>query len=607
MSIEDPADLWDAVKRDYVEELQRGQYYVRNDLTALKLEDCGSVDAYVAKIQDLLDQYKLGSEDNDSIGVKEHVFYLVHGIPEGGDWDVELRLIQNKLPTEGWNKEPAKISKMLQNREAELRKIKGISSDVLLYTKAATTKKTTKGKVDSKKEKVKPVCTHCKKEGHLQEKCWTKHGKPPVKGDTKASQNDKKGTSNTANIATASTTATTGTLWMTLANPGPELFVDSAVDADKVYRSWTQIDTSRDIFLDSACTRHVINRKDLFVSYLPLKEGVGEVQGFNQSRAYAKGVGTVRVSMRVPSGIRWVTLQNVLHVEESANLVSQGRLMRRGLHLDVNGYGANVYTPNGELTACAPLVGLMLTFDVAWDALEGDTVTNQETANTTIVHSFKTTAREVRAGGAELKLWHRRYAHLGLEALKRLPTAVTGMSESASLGGAYDCKACIKGKHARLSFHPVNKRATERLELVQADICGPFSESLDSKGRYILLFIDDATRYTWCYILERKSDAETNFREWKAEMFTQYDLKVKRFRTDGGGEFTSKRFLRYLRELGVRKETTAPYSPQSNGVVERANRTIVERVRSMLEDALAPMRYIFTIQYDRTGSHPAPT
>ncbi|KAA8903381.1 hypothetical protein FN846DRAFT_908120 [Sphaerosporella brunnea] len=134
MDIERPADLWDAVKRDYVEELQRGQYYVRNDLTATKLEDCGSIDAYIAKIQDLLDQYKLGSEANDSIGVKEHVFYLVHGIPESGDWDVELRLIQNKLHTECWNKEPAKIIKMLQNREAELRKDPGIGRTFLVIS-----------------------------------------------------------------------------------------------------------------------------------------------------------------------------------------------------------------------------------------------------------------------------------------------------------------------------------------------------------------------------------------------------------------------------------------------------------------------------------------
>jgi hypothetical protein len=147
--------------------------------------------------------------------------------------------------------------------------------------------------------------------------------------------------------------------------------------------------------------------------------------------------------------------------------------MRRGLHFKVNGYGTNHYSPTtGELLASAPLVGYMQPFDIAWDAREPTEV--RECANMTVVHAFKTTGKEVE--GAELQWWHRRYAHLGLEALKRLPAAVKGMS--SSLGGACDCEACIKGKHARIPFHPVTERATERLDLVHADICGPFPESL---------------------------------------------------------------------------------------------------------------------------------
>jgi transposase InsO family protein len=159
------------------------------------------------------------------------------------------------------------------------------------------------------------------------------------------------------------------------------------------------------------------------------------------------------------------------------------------------------------------------------------------------------------------------------------------------LAALCDCEAWIKGKHARLSFHPVTERATQRLDLVYADICGPFPLSLTGKGRYMFLFIDDATGYTWCYILEHKSDTEGTFHNGEAEMQTQYSLQAKCFRTDGGGEFTSKRFSQYLRDHVIRKETTRPYSPQSNGVAERANRMILERVRPMLADADLSKRY----------------
>jgi hypothetical protein len=121
MSIVDPAELWDPVKRDYLEELQRGRYYLRNDLTAPELQECGSVDAYVTKIQNLLDQYKLGSNNKESIGAQEQVFCLFDGLSEGGDSDVELRLIQDELETDDWYNQPTTIIKKLKNRESELR------------------------------------------------------------------------------------------------------------------------------------------------------------------------------------------------------------------------------------------------------------------------------------------------------------------------------------------------------------------------------------------------------------------------------------------------------------------------------------------------------
>jgi hypothetical protein len=103
MSIPDPADLWEAIRHDYVDELRKGQFYVRRELYNVNLEACASVDKYVATIQNLLDEYKLGSkEPDDKIGVREHVFYLLNGVPEGGDWNVELRRIHDKLDSEDW-------------------------------------------------------------------------------------------------------------------------------------------------------------------------------------------------------------------------------------------------------------------------------------------------------------------------------------------------------------------------------------------------------------------------------------------------------------------------------------------------------------------------
>ena len=107
----------------------------------------------------------------------------------------------------------------------------------------------------------------------------------------------------------------------------------------------------------------------------------------------------------------------------------------------------------------------------------------------------------------------------------------------------------------------------------------------------MLLFIDDATRHLDEYILKYKSEALEKFKEWKALREKESGKQVKRFRTDGGGEYTSKKFAEYLKSEGILKETTTPYTPQSNGVVERANRTIMERVRCMLDDAGLSKKY----------------
>jgi hypothetical protein len=87
----------------------------------------------------------------------------------------------------------------------------------------------------------------------------------------------------------------------------------------------------------------------------------------------------------------------------------------------------------------------------------------------------------------------------------------------------------------------------------------------------MLLFIDDATRHMDEYILKYKSEALEKFKEWNALREKESGKQVKRFRTDGGGEYTSKKLTEYLKSEGILKETTTPFTPQSNGVVELAN------------------------------------
>ena len=83
---------------------------------------------------------------------------------------------------------------------------------------------------------------------------------------------------------------------------------------------------------------------------------------------------------------------------------------------------------------------------------------------------------------------------------------------------------------------------------------------------------------------EKKDEVFSKFKEFKALIENHTEKKIKTFRSDNGGEFTSNEFKELCKDLGIKRELSTPYSPQQNGVAERKNRTIMEAARAMLHD-----------------------
>ena len=101
--------------------------------------------------------------------------------------------------------------------------------------------------------------------------------------------------------------------------------------------------------------------------------------------------------------------------------------------------------------------------------------------------------------------------------------------------------------------------------------------------KYFMTLIDDSTRYCSVYLLKSKDEALNFFKIYKAEVENQLDRKIKRLRSDRGGEYFSNEFDAFCAEHGIIHERTPPYSPQSNGVAERKNRTLTDLVNAMLD------------------------
>jgi transposase InsO family protein len=80
----------------------------------------------------------------------------------------------------------------------------------------------------------------------------------------------------------------------------------------------------------------------------------------------------------------------------------------------------------------------------------------------------------------------------------------------------------------------------------------------------------------------------TTFKGIKACVEVEQNRKLKCFRSDRGGEFKSSEFMESCKNLGIKRQMTAPYSPQQNGVVERRNQTDVVMARSMMKNMRVP-------------------
>ena len=100
---------------------------------------------------------------------------------------------------------------------------------------------------------------------------------------------------------------------------------------------------------------------------------------------------------------------------------------------------------------------------------------------------------------------------------------------------------------------------------------------------YILTFIDDFSRYTWVFFIEKKSEVLEIFTELKALIENASGLKIKILRSDNGREYVNNELLHICSQSGIQVQHSIPYTPQQNGVAERKNRSLKEMTTSMLE------------------------
>jgi len=156
------------------------------------------------------------------------------------------------------------------------------------------------------------------------------------------------------------------------------------------------------------------------------------------------------------------------------------------------------------------------------------------------------------------------------------------------------CADCIYGKMARKPFPSVlpSSKAMQPLKIVHSGIAGQINPKSLRGALYLIIFTDNFTRYKVGYSPKCQSQAFSPFKEYNKDLVEKQQGKViRKLGRNGGGEYTSNEFCHPLQQEGIEIQRTTPYTPQSNGVSERANRTIIGTTHAFLHSVSAPKQY----------------
>src|SRR5690606_26680258 len=140
-----------------------------------------------------------------------------------------------------------------------------------------------------------------------------------------------------------------------------------------------------------------------------------------------------------------------------------------------------------------------------------------------------------------IELWHRRYGHLHYKVIPTLSQLVHGIP-NMKLDHESVCKRCYLGKHTRKSFHNSETSFKEILDLIHSDVwdlvhfdvCRAMSDKSLEGHLYYVIFIDDHSRKTWLYLLKTKDGVFDKFKEFRAEVETLTERKIKTIRSHNG-------------------------------------------------------------------------
>ncbi|GJY00990.1 retrovirus-related pol polyprotein from transposon TNT 1-94 [Tanacetum coccineum] len=313
---------------------------------------------------------------------------------------------------------------------------------------------------------------------------------------------------------------------------------------------------------DSGCSRHMTSNKKLFSSYKAIDGGNVLFGGNTKSKIIGKGTITHNS----------LSIHDVSHVENlSFNLLSISQICDKKCNVLFSETGSEILKD-----------GITIGKGIRKNGLYIMKIGNSPKDNLCLTSIDDTST-----------LWHRRLGHANMRLIQSLSSKELVRNLPKLKFEKHFCDACNVRKQVHESHKAKNMVSTTKcLELLHMDLFGPSAVQSYGGNFYTLVIVDDYSRYTWTRFLKHKNEAFDHFEILSKKIQIQKGCPIISIRTDHGREFDNEvQFGAFCDANGITHNFSAPRTPQSNGVVERKNRTLQEMARTMLNEQSIPQKF----------------
>jgi hypothetical protein len=388
--------------------------------------------------------------------------------------------------------------------------------------------------------KPKSTCTYCKKDGHIKAHCFLKY--PELKKDYKPKTFKKK--DNKDNKKTESSKAIMSAFATTKSNSNYKLI------------------------LDSRATEH----------YSPIKEWLIDYKNvYNKTIIVANGetvpvigVGNIPITINNQN----ILIKDVYYIPTlKTTLISSKELTNKGWTILFKDTMANL---------SHKLFKLNLSAKWNYNAYYLDAKVDYNQIESTVYYT---------SSSNKLDLIHKRLNHINKDYLIKTLNCTKGLdiiAKDVSKHKLANCDSCYIGKFTKKGSKEPFK-ATENLIYFDIDIAGPFKIEGIKGERYFLTITDRGSRSIWVYPIKFKSDALDILISFYTLIETQFNVKIKALRLDNAKEFRSTKWTSFCSNKGIICEYTSPYSTPQNGISERLNRYLIERIIAICKEKNIPL------------------